>query len=149
MLDFKKYNKEVAEWAKSNKGDIKKNAAQSGIKHRKNSESKGPSILRLKSTLKEQEGAVNKVTFGFPRSLIWTHKGAGKGRGGTVGSKWVDKYGNNKSTKFSSLGKMGTKGRTAKPFINDILNSSTGVDNLASIAAEHLGDALIGSLLIN
>ena len=84
----------------------------------------------------------------FPRTLIYTHKGAGKGRGGTKGSRWTDKYGNKKTTNPKSFGKMATGGRVAKPFINDALEAPDGVDKLATIAAENLGDVLAGSLFI-
>ena len=74
--------------------------------------------------------------------------GAGKGRGGSKGSRWVDKYGNSKKTNPESLGKMGTGGRVAKPFINQVLESDKGIDQLATIAAVQIGDAVTGNLFI-
>ena len=43
---------------------------------------------------------------------------------------------------------MATGGRVAKPFINDALEAPDGVEKLATIAAENLGDVLAGSLFI-
>lgn len=147
-LDLDKYNDAVKAWDDASNRDIKSRAGAMGVTHRPNSPSKSSSVNKFKSKLFEQDGAVVKVSKTFPRQLIWTHKGAGKGRGGTKGSRWVDKYGNTKKTDPKSFGKMGTGGRQAKEFINDSLNSATGVEELATIAAEHLGDALVGSLFI-
>lgn len=118
------------------------------VQHRAGSPSKSPSLPKLKAKTKEKDGAVNQVAIKFPRVLIYTHKGAGKGKGGTKGSRWVDKYGNAKSTNPNSFGKMATGGRKEKPFINQVLDSPAGVDNIATIAAEELGDAIIAKMLV-
>ncbi len=95
-----------------------------------------------------KDGGIDQTSIRFPRSLIWTHKGAGKGRAGTSGSKWTDKYGVVKSTRESSKGKMATAGRVAKPFFNDVLDGNAGVEELATIVAEETGDAIINQLFI-
>lgn len=147
-LKLDTYNDAVKDWGKDIIPAFKSSAGSQGITHRADSPSPGPSINKFRSKFFSQEGAISKVGITFPRVLIYTHKGSGKGRGGSKGSKWVDKYGNSKSTNPKSFGKMGTAGRTAKPFINDVLNSEQGVEKLATIAAEHLGDVLAGSLFI-
>ncbi len=147
-LELEKYNDAVRDWDLQNNQDIKQRASGYGIVHRNNSPSTGSSVAKFRSKLFTRDGQIVKVSKTFPREIIWTHKGAGKGRGGTKGSRWTDKYGNRKSTKPSSLGKMGTDGRTAKPFVNDSMEAPAGVDALATIAAEYLGDALTGSLFI-
>lgn len=147
-LDFDKYNQSISQWDQQSNQDIKSRASGYGVKHRSDSPSPTSSLGRFKSRRILQDGAIVKVTKTFPRELIWTHKGAGKGRGGVKGSRWTDKYGNQKQTAASSKGKMGTGGRVAKPFINDSLAGPNGVETLATVVAEQLGDALVGSILV-
>lgn len=149
MLKLDNYNAGVKEWADEIKSLFKSTGARFGIIHRENSPSPGPSINKFRNRFFSQDGAIAKIGITFPRSLIYPHKGAGKGRGGAQGSRWVDRYGNAKKTNPTSLGKMGTGGRKAKPFINEALDSEQGVNKLATLAAEHLGDALVGNLFIN
>lgn len=143
-----KYNEQVKAWDQQNNQDIRQRAAAMSIVHRADSPSKSSSVAKLKSRLYEKDGAVVRISKTFPRTLIYTHKGAGKGRGGLKGSRWVDKYGQAKTTDPRSLGKMGTGGRKAKPFINDALQGPNGVEALATIAAATLGDALVGSMFV-
>lgn len=118
------------------------------VVHRANSPSPSPSIDRFKNKFGTKDGAITRVAIVFPRSIIYTHQGAGKGRGGAKGSRWVDKYGRNMKTNPKSLGRMGTEGRTAKPFINDALESPGGVEALATLAAESMGDIVTENLFI-
>lgn len=147
-IDLTKYNEAVIAWNQESDAGIRSKGSSMGIVHRSDSPSKSSSLNKVKSKTLTREGAIVRVSKTFPRTLVYTHKGAGKGRGGAKGSKWVDKYGNAKTTNPKSKGKMGTLGRVAKPFINDYLESSKGVDELATIAAEHLGDALVGSMFL-
>ena len=84
----------------------------------------------------------------FPRQLIWTHRGAGKGHGGFEGSSWVTAMGIRKYTASESLGKMNAGNRREKPFINNYLDGNQGVDQLADIVAEESGDVIVNNLLI-
>lgn len=148
-LDLDRYNERIKEAGKEVLSAIKSEAGTMGIEHRENSPSSGASVEKMKDKYKSQDGAVNKISITLRRNLIYTHKGAGKGRGGVKGSKWVDKYGSTKSTKESSKGKAGTGGRKEKPFINKILEEEgNGVDKIATIAAEELGDAIVNKMLI-
>lgn len=147
-LDLDKYNGRVKDWTKEALTDIKSEGASLGIEHRPDSPSKGASLPKIKTSTREEEGAIAVVSFKFRRSLIYTHKGAGKGRGGNKGSRWVDKYGNAKSTNPKSMGKQATDGRVAKPFINNVLDGEKGVEELAVIAADELGDAIVNNMLI-
>lgn len=147
-INLDKYNDEIQQWADDMKPAFQAKASGYGIKHRPDSPSTSPSINKFKNRFFSKDGAIERVSISFPRTLIYTHKGAGKGRGGTKGSRWTDKYGNKKTTNPKSFGKMATGGRVAKPFINDALEAPDGVDKLATIAAENLGDVLAGSLFI-
>ncbi len=147
-LDLDRYNSRITEASKEVAIDIQSKGLSMNIEHRTDSPSKGDSLKKIKASTRESEGAVNQVSIKFPRVLIYTHKGAGKGRGGGKGSRWLDKFGNTKRTNPNSLGKQGAGGRTAKPFINDVLESPAGVDKIATIAAEELGDAIVNNMLV-
>lgn len=148
-LDLDRYNERIKQAGKEVLSDIKADANAKGIVHREDSPSKGSSVAAMKDKYRIQDGAVVMIGYKVRRSLIMgPHKGAGKGRGGTKGSKWLDKYGVAKSTNPKSFGKMGAGGRVEKPFINDVLNSDRGVDKIATIAAEELGDAIVNKMLV-
>lgn len=148
LLNLDTYNAEVKQWAADINGQFKSNAARLSIVHRDNSPSPGPSINKFRNRFFSRDGGIVRIGITFPRTLIYTHKGAGKGRGGSKGSRWVDKYGNSKTTSPESKGKMGTGGRVAKPFINDALESDKGINKLAEIVAVNLGDSITGNLFI-
>lgn len=95
---------------------------------------------------REKQGAIKVVTFTFNRALIYTMVGAGKGRGGLKGSRWINEQGVAKRTNPASLNKMGTGGRTAKPFIDAWLDGPAGTEQLGDIVAGELGDAIVGSI---
>lgn len=147
-LNLDTYNDEVRQWAQEVRELIKREGQGMSIVHRSDSPSGTASLTKFRNKFTQHDGAINRVSITFPRVLIYTHKGAGKGRGGRVGSRWVDKYEQKHSTNPKSFGKMGTAGRTAKPFINAVLESGNGVEKLATIAAEQLGDVIVGNLFI-
>lgn len=119
-----------------------------GITHRANSPSDGSSVAKIKSREKRKGDIIEVLSFKFPRQLIWTHKGAGKGRGGLLGSVWYDRLGIKHSTNPDSLGKMGTGGRVAKEWFKNTIEAPDGIEELATIVAEESGDAIVNNLLI-
>ncbi len=147
-LDLDRYNDRIKSWTKDTISRMQARASNYGVVHRSDSPSAKPSMPQLRDRYRMKDGGIDQASIRFPRSLIWTHKGAGKGRGGSKGSRWIDKYGNAKTTADSSKGKMGTGGRTAKPFFNDTLDAPTGVEELATIVAEETGDAIIDKMFI-
>lgn len=147
-LDYNQYNDRVKQWGGALRKSFEANAASMGIEHRANSPSQGASIKKMKDRYKENDGAISRISYRVEKALVFTHKGAGRGSGGSVGSKWTDKYGNQKSTNPNSFGKMGTGNRKAKPFINEALESENGMDALAVIAAEELGYEIVNKMQI-
>lgn len=147
-LNLDRTNDRIRGWTKDSILKMKAEGRGLSIVHRADSPSKSASLPKIKDRYKLEEGTISRISFAFPRQLIWTHKGAGKGRAGTVGSKWTDKYGSTKSTNPKSHGKMATGGRTAKPFFDRVLDREDGVEELATIVAEETGDAIIGNLFI-
>ena len=147
-INFDKQNERVLGWMQRTEASLKGNSSALGITHRANSPSNGSSVAKIKAKEKAVGGIIERISFKFPRTLIWTHKGAGKGRGGLKGSVWYDRLGIRHSTNPESLGKMNTGGRQAKPWFDNTIEASTGVDELATIVAEESGDAIVNNLLI-
>jgi len=147
-LNFEKNNADIRTWGKDAINQMQASARAMDIIHRADSPSKTASLPRVKDGYREKDGSINRISIKFPRTLIWTQKGAGKGRGGLTGSKWTDKYGNQKSTNPKSLGKAGTGGRKPKPFMNDVLDGPRGIDELATIVATNTGDAIVANLFV-
>lgn len=149
-LNSNKFNEAIRTWGASAKAQLQATGSSLGISHRSDSPSKGDSLKKIKDKYGyDNTGFINKVTFStINRSLIYTTYGAGKGRGGRKGSRWIDKHGNRKQTNAASLGKAGSGGRTAKPFIDNMLNSADGINALADIVAEHTGDTIIDNIYV-
>lgn len=147
-INFDRQNERVQEWAQRTESSLKGGSNALGITHRGDSPSPGASIGKIKNRVKFRGGIIEVVSFKFPRTLIWTHKGAGKGRGGVKGSVWYDRVGIKHSTDPDSMGKMGTGGRVAKPWFNNTIEAPTGVEELATIVAEESGDAIVNNILI-
>lgn len=147
-MDYTQYNDKMKAAAKALAADVKTKAGSFGITHRPNSPSASSSIAKITSSTRQKLGAVSSLGIKFPRHLVFVHKGAGKGRGGTKGSRWKDKFGQTQKTNPRSFGKMGTGGRTEKPFIDAALNGPNGIDNIAAIAATELGAFVTGNLFI-
>jgi hypothetical protein len=145
---FEDFNNDVLTWKGSTERTLQNQASVFGIIHRAGSPSPGPSMRRIRSTHTTKDGLVSKISFKFPRNLIFVHKGAGNGRGGTKGSKWITASGKSKSTNPASLGKMGTGGRIAKPWFNQVMEGPQGIEYVATLAAEKIGDAITGNFLI-
>ncbi|MGN6476313.1 MAG: hypothetical protein ACTHKV_03735 [Flavipsychrobacter sp.] len=142
-LNLERYNQKIKSWTQQANQGLKQVGDNMGIVHRADSPSSSASLPRVKGREHFEDGAVDRIGFKMNRSLIWTHKGAGKGRGGTKGSNWITARGESKTTNPKSFGKMGTAGRTAKPWFDQFMDGNKGVDELATIAAEELGDAVL------
>jgi len=148
-VDIDGFNESVQQWTKETESLLKNTAHSFGIQHRSQSPSKRDSVNQIKGSVRKAGGITNRVGFKFPRHLVFVHKGAGRGYGGAKGSRWVDARGVSHKTNPKSLGKQGTGNRREKPWLNSALGGPEGVDKLATIAAEQLGDYITGNFLIN
>ena len=148
-INLDRQNDRVQAWGQKANSAFKGAALSLRIIHRADSPSKSASLPKIKDRYRFRSGVIEVVSFRFPRELIWTHKGAGKGVGGVQGSTWIGPDGNRKRTNPRSFGKIGSYGsRRPKPFFNQVLDGPSGMDELATIVAEETGDAIIGNLLI-
>lgn len=147
-INFDRQNQRVEDWAQRTENSLKGTAGALGIIHRTTSPSNGSSVDKIKHRFRLRAGVIEVISFRFPRSLIWPHKGAGRGMGGLLGSTWYDRLGIKRTTNPESLGKMGIGSRPEKPWLNQAMESPQGVDELATIVAEESGDAIVNNLLI-
>lgn len=83
----------------------------------------------------DRYGLVNRVGFSFPRHGIYIHKGAYKGHGGFIGSKWeqLKRVGGQevstgivRHTNPDSLGKQGTGARQPFPWFDSVIRNRIG-----------------------
>ncbi len=77
----------------------------------------------------------NKVGFSFAREGIYIHKGAGRGQGGTIGGRWIDRYGRMKTRSDSSAGLQGTGSRKPIRWFDPVIDRR--LPQLADLVAEY------------
>lgn len=147
-LNLDRYNERIKSWATDALQGLENTGRGMNIVHREDSPSKGESLAKLKARFHTADGGIDRVGIKLNRSLVWTHKGAGKGRGGSIGSTWLNEKGERKKTNPKSRGKLGTGGRVAKPWFNTFMEGQQGVDELATIVAVETGDSIINQMAI-
>ncbi len=128
------FNDAVRQWGRATREEVRQALASVGAKNT------GRLIREVNVRMGQQFGRANRVTFGFPRYLVWVEKSAGKGYGGKKGSRWTTN-GETRRTNKGSLGKMGTGARPARPAFNPVMDRRVPV--LASIAAQFWADAAV------
>lgn len=109
-------------------------------------ERSGDGLDNLKHSTKSHYGEVIGGGFRFDRYLVFVHKGAGKGHGGSKGSTWLDAHGQRRRTNPKSFGKMNTGARQAEEWLNPVLDEE--VPKLADIVAGFKADAAIKQIQI-
>ncbi len=119
-------NARITDWAKGTEGDLKEEIKSLGIRHRANSKSPMAAVKALKTTYRKGDGIINRISFRIPRHMIFVHKGVGRD---------------------TPIEKVGQTNRKAKPWFNPVIDKN--IDELADIAAEEIGGAIINNLLIN
>lgn len=120
-------------------------------------QSRSQSVARdLKATLfVDKYGIINRVGFSFPRHGIYIHKGAGRGQGGWIGSKWEKLKEVNgvtvgtgivRHTDPASLGKQGTGNRQAYPWFDTTIRAH--IHRLEEIALNYFDTMIIDATRI-
>ncbi len=100
--------------------------------------SAGGIAAKLRGNSKKTFGVVDRVAAKFPRHGIYVEFGAGRGRGGSVGSSWISASGGKKTTNPDSLGKMNQGGRVAKPWLFGTIDKYQEL--IADEAAKQIAD---------
>ncbi len=144
LPDFDKINRAIKDWEIRTLAKIKRRGRGMNIRHRPGSDNPNSSLDKMRTKESRRRGdLISSISFIFRRSLIYTYYGAGKGRGGKKGSTWYDEDGKRHKTNPKSLGKAGTGGRTAKPFL-DVVEDE--IDELADVVTEKTGDVIVANI---
>lgn len=131
-------NSELIDWANDVRDQLR-TSALSMIRTNRNF------VKNINSKIRTKEN-VAQVGFSFLRHGIFLHYGAGRGYGGRHGSKWYDSDGNVKTTRRSSLNKMGKGKRQPINWFNPVIDRNIG--RLADIVSENYVDKKINSLTL-
>ena len=106
----------------------------------------GDGLDSFKGNTRSEYGEVTSMGLRFNRYLIYLHKGAGKGRGGSKGSSWTSAKGIQRRTNPASFGKMNSGSRKAKEWLNPVLDEK--IPELADVVAGFKADIAVKQIQI-
>lgn len=78
---------------------------------------------------------VNRIGFSFAREGVYIHKGAGRGQGGIIGGRWIDRHGSQKERAAKSAGLQGTGNRKPIRWFDPVIDRRLSI--LADIVSEY------------
>ncbi len=125
------FNKDVEEWADQSKQALRVSIKSLVKRDVYLSDSLRANIYYDRKYSKE----VNRVGFSFVREGIYIHKGAGRGQGGVIGGRWIDRYGSLKSRNPESAGLQGTGNRRPIRWFDPVIDKR--LPQLADIVADY------------
>lgn len=85
--------------------------------------------ITYKLRTKANEDVYSRISFVFPKFLIYIEKGAKRGHGGYKGSIWVNERGNRVRTNPNSLNKANQGSSQAKEWFNPIIEDFVNTIN--------------------
>jgi len=129
-----KYNKDVGQWTSQTRRVMKNEVLRMVLNI-------GPGYQKLKSSVQNYRGEASKLGFTFPYYMVFVHKGAGRGYGGNKTGLFTKKNGSKGATSKSSMGRMGTGRRIAKPWFNPVIEERFPA--LANLVAEYKGNSVV------
>ncbi|SDM40998.1 hypothetical protein [Pedobacter antarcticus] len=145
MARIDTYNRDVRSWTKDVKRKLQLNILQMTSVY------SGRAKKELESSVKNYAGLASKIGFTFPFYLVFVHKGAGRGYGGSghqFGGNTVHQFtrrdGTKKATNSTSWHKMATGKRVAKLWFNPVLEEKFPV--LSNLVTEYHGDRVLQGL---
>lgn len=136
------FNQSVKNWAKQTSQKLKASVRSMIDRDLLLSDSVTPRVYYDRKYARE----ANRIGFSFVREGIYVHKGAGKGHGGTKGSKWYNLKGERKETQLSSLMKMGTGNRQPKEWFNPIIEGE--LPQLADLVTDYSASLILDTTTI-
>lgn len=140
------FNKEVERWQDSVSKQLKASIASRSLQIARELQPKAYT---------DKYGLINRLGFSFPRHGIYIHKGAGRGQGGFIGSKWslikrVNGIEINTSimrhTNPASLGKQNGGKRNAYHWFDPVIKNR--LPELADICTRYFDTMLIDATKI-
>jgi hypothetical protein len=108
------YNRDVANWGRDTLRKTKNEVLRLVLDI-------GPGFNNQQVSTKLYAGEANKIIFSFPYYMVFVHKGAGKGYGGSKTGLFTRASGAKGVTSKASYGKQGTDKRVAKPWFNPVI----------------------------
>ena len=128
---LKKFNKDVEQWAEQTKSLLRVSIKSLVRRDVYLSDSLKTNLYYDRKYAKE----VNRVGFSFAREGIYIHKGAGRGQGGLIGGRWIDRHGVEKTRAAASAGLQGKGNRKPIEWFNPVVKSR--LPQLADIIADY------------
>jgi len=135
MTLLSEYNKDVTSWGQGTRRQLKLTVLQLTTRY------SGAGEKNQTVKVKKYRGEAAKIDFGFPVHMVFVHKGAGRGYGGSKTGLFTRSNGSKGKTAESSKGKMGTGKRVAKPWFNPVLEARFPL--LADLVANYHGGKVI------
>ena len=137
MTTLSQYNTEVAGWTRDSTRKMKNQVLRLVLNI-------GHGYNDLKGTNSKYLGEANKISFKFPYYMVFVHKGAGRGYGGTKTGLFTNAKGGKGKTNPLSFGKMGTGKRVPKPWFNPVIEQQ--FPELAEIVTQYRGEKITLSI---
>jgi hypothetical protein len=136
MAKIQQYNSDVSKWASATKRKIKLEILRLVV-------SVGPGHNQQKVGVKKYAGEASRIDFNMPYYMVFVHKGAGRGYGGSKSGVFSSSTGKRKTNPLS-MGRMGTGKRRAKPFFNPIVEEQ--FPELHDIVAIYHGEKVMAKI---
>lgn len=137
MSGLAQYNSEVSGWTRDTQRKVKNQVLRLVL-------NVGPGYNQQKTSVRKYYGEANRISFSFPYYMVFVHKGAGRGYGGSKTGKFTNKFGGKTLTNSLSAGKMGTGKRVAKPWFNPVIEQA--FPELENIITNYRGEKIILNL---
>lgn len=131
------YNRNVSTWGRDTLRKTRNEVLRLCLKS-------GPGNTQQTVGTKLFLGEANKITFKFPYYMVFVHKGAGRGYGGSKtglfttikDGKWAKG-----TTNKASFGKQGTGKRLAKPWFNPVIEEQFPI--LSDLVSTYHGEKVL------
>lgn len=128
---LQKFNKEVEDWAEKAKQSLRTSIKSLVKRDVYLSDSLKANLYYDRKYGKE----ANRIGFSFAREGIYIHKGAGRGQGGIIGGRWIDKHGSLKERAAESAGLQGTGNRKPLRWFDPVIEGR--LPQLADLVADY------------
>lgn len=128
---LREFNQKVEEWSEKSKQDLRVSIQSMVKRNIYLSDSLKANVYYDTKYAKE----ANRVGFSFAREGIYIHKGAGRGKGGVLGGRWIDRYGTMKTRDPQSAGLQGTGNRKPILWFDPVIDKR--IPQLADLVADY------------
>lgn len=128
---LQKFNNEVEDWAEKAKQSLRTSIKSLVKRDVYLSDSLKANLYYDRKYSKE----ANRIGFSFAREGIYIHKGAGRGQGGIIGGKWIDRHGTLKQRAAESAGLQGTGNRKQIRWFDPVIEGK--LPQLADMVANY------------